>query len=241
VILHNQSIVYQIAKDYGKNEEEISDFIMEGNLGLYEAMKRFDYSKDNKFYTYARWWIMAYMSYYASSDYTLVRVPSYGGALRRARKIENDYFLEHGRYPTIEEVKDIITNDISEKTGNPKYKVPYVEGIYDMDYISLGLTYGEECDTTFEESDEFVNRTQSYNQYEELSEEEYNKTMLLPLLNLLDPDEKTIIMKLYQIGKYKGYTKYQVCQEYNLKERDIDRISKRLLKRMKDGAKNINL
>lgn len=54
-------LVLNIAKKYKGIGVEISDLIQEGNLGLYEALKRFDESKNIRYCVYAEWWVKNYM------------------------------------------------------------------------------------------------------------------------------------------------------------------------------------
>ena len=240
VILHNQSIVYQLAKDYGKNDEEVRDYTMEGNFGLYEALKRFDCSKNLKFYTYARWWIMAAMTKYASTDNALIKVPDYAGAVRCARRLERTFILKEGREPTVDELKEMVESIKSETTGKMKYDVPHVEMLYNMMYISTDSPVTEDDgDFLVEESSEFQEKTQSFNDYEEKSEDEYNKAVLRPLLNYLHKDDRELMLKLYQIGKYKEVTRQEICDEYGYEPQELDSFEERLLEKMRIAAKKM--
>lgn len=57
LILCNLKFVVSIANRYRNTGLPISDLINQGNLGLVEAAKRFDHTKDVKFISYAVWWI----------------------------------------------------------------------------------------------------------------------------------------------------------------------------------------
>lgn len=56
-IKHNLRLVISIAKHFQGRGLELMDLIQEGNIGLLEAVKKFDYKRGNKFSTYATWWI----------------------------------------------------------------------------------------------------------------------------------------------------------------------------------------
>jgi RNA polymerase primary sigma factor len=55
----NLRMVVKIAKKFSKYDEYLglTDRIQEGNIGLIEAVSRFDYRKGNRFYTYAKYWV----------------------------------------------------------------------------------------------------------------------------------------------------------------------------------------
>ena len=53
----NLRFVITVAKQYQNQGVDLSDLIAEGNFGLMKAIKNFDWSKNNRFISYAVWWI----------------------------------------------------------------------------------------------------------------------------------------------------------------------------------------
>ena len=63
IVESNQRFVYSLAKIYSKNEDEVLDYVNEGNIGLITAIDTFDVTKGMKFITYAVWYIRRSMKY----------------------------------------------------------------------------------------------------------------------------------------------------------------------------------
>ena len=67
-------LVAKIAMSYRKYGLPISDLISEGNIGLIQAVKRFDPDKGIRFSTYAIWWIRAFIQNYILRSWSLVKI-----------------------------------------------------------------------------------------------------------------------------------------------------------------------
>src|SRR6516162_10633402 len=67
-------LVTKIARDYRGYELPISDLIAEGNIGLLQAVKRFEPEKGFRLATYATWWIKAAIQEYILRSWSLVKM-----------------------------------------------------------------------------------------------------------------------------------------------------------------------
>lgn len=74
---HNLRLVVYIAKKYSNSKINIEDLIAEGNLGIFEAIKRFKSFQGFKFSTYAVPWIKQKIKRYIDDTITLIRIPVY--------------------------------------------------------------------------------------------------------------------------------------------------------------------
>ena len=74
LVSSNLWLVVKIARKYDKLAKSIMDLIQEGNIGLMEAVKRFDPSREVRLPTYATWWIKAYIIRYILANWRLVKI-----------------------------------------------------------------------------------------------------------------------------------------------------------------------
>lgn len=74
LVVHNLRLVVKMAYKYRRAWANVLDLIQEGNLGLVEAVRRFDPFKGAKFSTYATFWIRAYMLRYLLEHSRMVRI-----------------------------------------------------------------------------------------------------------------------------------------------------------------------
>ena len=83
LILANLRVSIAIASEYGNVGIDKMDLIQEGNVGLLQAMKKFDPTKNVRFYAYAAWWVRAYVLRYLLNNFRLVKI----GTTQEQRKL----------------------------------------------------------------------------------------------------------------------------------------------------------
>jgi RNA polymerase sigma-32 factor len=83
LVLANLRLVVKIAKDYRRVWTNLLDLIQEGNVGLLQAVKRYDPTRGVKLSSYAAYWIRAYILKYLIDNIRMVRV----GSSRAERKL----------------------------------------------------------------------------------------------------------------------------------------------------------
>jgi|SRR5688572_11127377 len=74
LIMANLRVSISIAAEYLHTGVDHMDLIQEGNVGLMHAIKKFDPSKNVRFYAYAAWWSRAYILRYLLNNYRLVKI-----------------------------------------------------------------------------------------------------------------------------------------------------------------------
>ena len=83
LVTANLRLVIKIAYEYRRAYRNIMDLIQEGNIGLMQAVKRYDPFRGVKLSSYAAWWIRAYMLRFILNNWRLVKV----GTTQAQRKL----------------------------------------------------------------------------------------------------------------------------------------------------------
>ncbi len=109
----NLSFVAKVASEYRSLGLPLEDLLNEGNVGLIEAARRFDASKDTKFISYAIWWIRKSILKALSEQSHVVRLPySQLKKVKEIRAAEKQLGKDLGRKPTREEISEHLQKSL---------------------------------------------------------------------------------------------------------------------------------
>lgn len=207
----NLRLVVSVAKEYSGRGVPLMDLIQEGSIGLLAAARKFDYTRDLRFSTYATKWIRQGVTRCLLNHAGAIRVPVH--TAERMRKVQAAQAVlrqEQGTEPTAEE--------IAARVDMPREKVAQLLQL-SPDVCSLDVPVGDEDKSSFGNLIEDLEAPQPQ---EELVRKELNDAIDRLLSNLTQRQqtilrlhfgmEDGVCHSLEEIGQKLGISKERVRQ-----------------------------
>lgn len=229
LVRSNQLFIFAAAKSMTTKTNDIMDLISEGNIGLLEAIDRFDTNSGNRLLSYAQAFINRNMIAYFNKNSLIYRKydAKIGTKVRRERNI---FLARNERNPTVEELQEIIKTKYGKNIEHKEAYIPFVNTSLSDICSSEGSK-----DFTFEDSDEFVALTSSHNEAEDTFAREHIKAKILAALNTIPEKYAKVVKMLYGIDYDREYTEEEIADIMNMTKTRVGQIRRKMIHKLKNS------
>ena len=217
LIVSHLRLVISMAKEYGDTGLDLLDLIQEGNIGLIEAVDRYDPSRGVRLSTYARWWIRQAIGKAIEKHSQMIRIPAYlFRAIVRFQRLKASFGAEG-----IEETEDILV-----APGLTAERLLRIR-----DTLSLDMPVDEEEELTLEElvADEEMPTPERAALIELFREE------LLEMVEKLPARDAQVLRWRYGLEGPRPLTLAEIGEKLGLSRERVRQIELRALKRLKEA------
>jgi RNA polymerase sigma-32 factor len=230
LVTSNLRLVVKIALEFQRMwMQNLLDLIQEGNIGLMQAVKKFDPYKNVKFSYYASFWIKAYILKFIMDNWRLVKI----GTTQGQRKLF--FKLKKEKQHLIDQGFDPKPKLLSEKLGVSEREVIDMDQRLDGWDISLDTPIKEDSDT---------DRIDFVSSEAESAEDQLAKKEIETLLhNKIGDFKKTMSLRELEIFELRVFsdspaTLQEIGDKYNISRERVRQIEKNIIKKIKEYLKN---
>lgn len=231
MVLCNLPLVTDIMKKYSSRYNRL-DLIQEGVIGLMKGVDKFDYTRQNKFSTYATWWVRQAITRCIQNNGKLIRIPAHLlRLLNEIRIFSAEYEREHDVEPPLEVIVNKFSNRIKNK--NAKNKIRDLVQIAKESY-SLENDVSEDGETKYTD---LLEDTHFKSPEEELINLKLRET-IFKSMEVLSPREKRVIQMRNGIGLNKDYTLEEIGLELGVTRERVRQIEAKAIQKLKQNAES---
>ena len=228
-------LVAKIAMGYRGYGLPVTDLISEGNVGIMQAVKRFDPEKGFRLATYAMWWIRAQIQEYVLHSWSLVKIGTTAAQKKlffNLRKLKNQLTSIDSGNLSPENVREIATKlDVKEAEV-----IDMNNRLYGGDQ-SLNVKVSNEAETEWQ--DMLVDQNEIQGEIlEKKNEMSYRKKIFKKALEVLNEREKEILT-LRKL-RDKPLKLEELSTKFNISRERVRQIEEKALEKLQKQVSNIS-
>lgn len=225
--------VFEMAKYFANlfqlKSDIIPDLVNEGNRGVLLAIKKFDFSKSNRLFSYAWYWAKDYMLKFIKNYLGEIKIPE--SAIKKLRKIrqeEEEYIRQHKRHPSDSELAQLV--GLTEQEIRTLKAIPTSSVSIDT---AFGTDEEDRKETWMDISEQ--NALPSPEKY--YAEIKLNQ-LVKEIFSFLSKKEGEIIKLYFGFEDGKKHTLEDIGQRLGITKQRVQQLRDRALKRIKERYGN---